>query len=378
MTEVKKKPHILFLFSDTGGGHRSATEAIIEALNLEFPEIFTYEMVDFFLDYSPPPFNLAGPTYPTMSRMKRLWKLAFETTDDPDRMRVIYAMYWPYIRLYMYHMHRTHPCDVIVSVHPLINTPYLRAMKKKHDHTPYITVVTDLISTHTAWFNNQADVIVVPTQQAKQKAIEYNIDPEKLKIIGLPVADRFCQPAGDKPTLRKKMGWPEDKIVILLVGGGEGMGPLGDISMQINNAKLDATLVVITGRNKRLKDKLEQHNWDMPAYIYGFVKDMPEFMRAADILVSKAGPGTISEALIAELPIILYHRIPGQEEGNVTYVIDEGAGIWAPEIEDIIEALKEFIYNPEKRIEAVANAKKLARPNASRDIAKLIADKAKR
>lgn len=376
MTKSKKKPHILFLFSDTGGGHRSASEAIIEALDLEYPDTFSYEMVDFFLDYSPPPLNLAGPTYPTMSRMENLWKLAFETSDDPDHMRVIYAMLWPYIRLYMYEMHALHPCDVIVSVHPLINAPFLRAMKKKNDHTPFITVVTDLVSTHSAWFNNQADLIIVPTPQARQKGIDYNIDPDKMRIIGLPVADRFCQPVGDKKALRKKMGWPEDKVTILLVGGGEGMGPLGEISMKINEAKLDATLAVITGRNKRLKEKLENHSWDIPAYIYGFVTDMPEYMRAADILVSKAGPGTISEALIAELPIILYHRISGQEEGNVSYVIDGGAGIWAPDIEDIITSLKELLDDPKKRLEAVSNAKSLARPTAAREIARAIAEKA--
>jgi len=163
MTISKNNPHILFLFSDTGGGHRSAAEAIIEALNLDFPAQFTYEMVDFFLDYSPPPLNLAGPTYPAMSRMDYLWGRAFETSDDPDHMRVIYAMLWPYIRLYMYKLHREHPCDVIVSVHPLINTPFLRAKRKKRDSTPYVTVVTDLVSTHTAWFNNQANLIIVPT-----------------------------------------------------------------------------------------------------------------------------------------------------------------------------------------------------------------------
>jgi 1,2-diacylglycerol 3-beta-galactosyltransferase len=156
------------------------------------------------------------------------------------------------------------------------------------------------------------------------------------------------------------------------------MGPLGEVSMKINEAKLDAALVVVTGRNKHLKEKLENHKWDIPAYIYGFVKDMPDFMRAADVLVSKAGPGTISEALIAELPIILYHRISGQEEGNVSYVIDEGAGIWAPEIEDIILALKDWLDHPDQRLQAVSNAKRLARPNASRDIAHAIIDQANR
>jgi 1,2-diacylglycerol 3-beta-galactosyltransferase len=372
----KKNPHILFLFSDTGGGHRSASEAIIEALNLEYPHTFTYEMVDFFADYSPPPLNLAGPTYPAMSRMDELWKLSFETTDDPHRMRMIYATLWPSIRLYMYRLIRKHPCDVIVSVHPLINTPFLRAKTKKNDLTPYITVVTDLVSTHCAWFNNQADLIIVPSQQAYQNALELNIEPDKLRIIGLPVADRFCHPTADKKALRRKLGWPEDKFTILLVGGGDGMGPLGEVSMAINDTKLDATLVVIAGHNTRLQNKLEKHEWNNPTFVYGFVKDMPEFMQAADVLLSKAGPGTICEALIAELPIILYHRISGQEEGNVAFVTDEGAGVWAPETDDIIETLQDWIDHPEKRMEAVANAKRLARPRASRDIARAIAEKA--
>jgi 1,2-diacylglycerol 3-beta-galactosyltransferase len=378
MTTLKNKPHILFLFSDTGGGHRSAAEAIIEAFDLEFPQQFTYEMVDFFSDYSPPPLNLAGPTYPAMSRMDYLWGRAFETSDDADRMRVIYAMLWPYIRLYIYKLHREHPADVIVSVHPLINTPFLRAKKKKHDRTPYVTVVTDLVSTHTAWFNNLADLIIVPTEQARRNAIATSIDPEKLQVIGLPVADRFVQPSATRAELREKLGWPQDKVIVLLVGGGEGMGPLGEVSMKINQARLDVALVVITGRNKHLKEKLENHTWDIPTFIYGFVNDMPDFMRAADVLVSKAGPGTISEALIAELPIILYHRISGQEEGNVYYVIDEGAGIWAPEIDDIVLALKDWLDHPEQRLQAVANAKRLARPEASRQIARAIAAQIKR
>ncbi len=378
MIPINKKPHIVFLFSDTGGGHRSAAEAIIEALELEFADEFTCEMVDFFHDYAPPPLHWAGPSYPTMSRMDLLWKLSFETSDDPERMRIVYAMLWPYVRLYMYRLNREHPADVIVSVHPLINTPYLRALKKREDNTPFITVVTDLVSTHSAWFNNRADTIVVPTQQAREKAISYGIEPQKMRVIGLPVADRFCQPPGDKHTLRQQMGWPKDKVVILMVGGGEGMGPLGEISRRINEARLDASLVVITGRNKKLKEKLEQQDWDIPAYFYGFVKDMPEFMRAADILISKAGPGTISEAFIAGLPIILYHRLSGQEEGNVAYVTDEGAGIWAPEIDDIIASLRNWIEHPEKRQEAVANANRLARPQAARQIARLLAKKARR
>jgi 1,2-diacylglycerol 3-beta-galactosyltransferase len=367
-----KKPHIVFLYSDTGGGHRSAAEAIIEAVDLEFPGKFSYEMVDFFKEYSPPPFNLAGPAYPLMSRMEYMWEFTFKSSNNPDFMKVLFSAFWPYIRWGIYKMLQEHPCDIYVSVHPLINIPFLRAMRKRENETPYMIVVTDLVSTHTAWFAEDADLISIPTEQARKPALYSGIDPNKLKVIGLPVADRFCKPPGDKMVLRKKMGWPLDKTIILLVGGGEGMGPLGSVTKEINQSKLDACVVVITGRNKKLKDELETLDWNIPSHIYGFVTNMPDFMRAADILVTKAGPGTISEALIANLPIILYHRIPGQEEGNVSYVIDEGAGVWAPEIEDIIGTLKDWLQNPSKRDEAVNHAKRLARPNASRQIAQTI------
>jgi 1,2-diacylglycerol 3-beta-galactosyltransferase len=370
-----KKPHIVFLFSDTGGGHRSAAEAITEALDLEYPDKYTYELVDFFLNYSPPPLNLAGPVYPTFSKMDTLWKFSFDESDDPDRMRVLYSMFWPYIRLFLYKLLRDHPCDMFVSVHPLINIPLLRAMRRKEINKPYLIVVTDLVSTHAAWFANEASQIIIPTQQAVRKAIRANVKPDQLKIIGLPVADRFCKPVGEKKAIKEELGWTQDKVVILLIGGGEGMGPLEEISKKINDSNLDVALVVITGRNKKLKEKLENTKWSIPVHIYGFVKNMPDFMRASDILLTKAGPGTISEALIAGLPIILYHRISGQEEGNVSYVIDEGAGVWAPEIDDIIETLRFWIENPSKRQEAVDNAKRLARPNASREIAREIANR---
>ncbi len=264
---------------------------------------------------------------------------------------------------------------MFVSVHPLINIPLLRAMRRREIFKPFLIVVTDLVSTHAAWFASEASQIIIPTQQAVRKAIRANVKPDQLKIIGLPVADRFCKLVGEKKGIREKLGWPKDKLIILLVGGGEGMGPLEEITREINNANLDAGLVVITGRNKRLKEKLESIKWSIPVHICGFVKNMPDFMRAADILLTKAGPGTISEALIAGLPIILYHRISGQEEGNVSYLIDEGAGVWAPETEDIIETLKYWLENPSKRQEAVDNAKRLARPGASREIAREIASR---
>jgi len=374
MDRENNKKKVIFLFSDTGGGHRSAAEAIIEALNTEFPQRYSCEMVDFFKDYSPPPFNLAGPVYPAMSRLEYLWKRSFEVSNNPDRIRVIFSMLWPYIRNAMYKLLDEHPCDLFVSVHPLVNIPLLRAMQKRALRCPYLIVVTDLVSTHTAWYAKEADLVIIPTNKAVRRAIKSNVDPERIKVIGLPVDEKFRISEKTRGALRTEYGWPDETPVILLVGGGEGMGPLEEIAKAINKESFDAGLAIVTGRNHRLKQKLDKLDWNIPSFIYGFRKDMPDLMRAADILITKAGPGTISEALISGLPIILYHRIPGQEEGNVSYVLDEGAGIWAPEISDIITALKNWLDHPEERVKAVKNAERIAKPNASIDIAKVISE----
>jgi 1,2-diacylglycerol 3-beta-galactosyltransferase len=371
--KTERKPHILFLFADTGGGHRSAAEAIIEAIELEFPGRFTTEMVDFFKNYAPPPLNLAGPTYPAMSKMTTFWEWMFKGSDDVERMRRVYKGLWPYLRLPLYRLVRKHPCDLFISVHPLVNEPLLRALKNKKVTSPYLVVVTDLVSTHVAWFNNKASKVVVPTKQAVTSARLAGLEKEKIQVIGLPVADMFCHPAKDRNALREKLGWPVNKPMVLLVGGGEGMGPLDKVAFAVDEAKLPCGVAVITGKNKRMKARLDKHTWDIPAYTYGFVREMPAFMQAADILITKAGPGTISEAFIAGLPIILYHRIPGQEEGNVSYVVDEGAGVWAPEVEDIVSTLSDWLKNPEKRDKYAHTASQLARPNASREIARLAA-----
>ena len=158
-----------------------------------------------------------------------------------------------------------------------------------------------------------------------------------------------------------------------MIGGGDGMGPLGAIARAFDEAKLPISLVVITGRNEKLKAQLENETWSLPVHIYGFVREIPDMMRAADILVTKAGPGTISEAFNAGLPIILYSRLPGQEDGNVQYVIDQGAGVWAPTADQVVATLGEWLESPVKRQTAIEAAQKLARPQAARQIAQILA-----
>jgi 1,2-diacylglycerol 3-beta-galactosyltransferase len=362
---------MLFLFSDTGGGHRSATQAIIEALDHEFPGRYDTKMVDFFRQYYPAPLKYAPEIYQKMSKMPASWALPYDMLDGEHRTSAVNKLAYPVLRSAMKRLLEENPADLIVSVHPLVNTTLVFAMRD--NPLPFVTVVTDMVTTHAFWYDRHADLIIVPTEAARQRGIHFGIPAGNLKVIGLPAAEKFLTGMPDRNEWRKKMGW-SDKPAVLLVGGGDGMGPLAKVSQAINEAGLDVQVVVIAGRNEELKAQLEAIDWQLEHHIYGFTTEMPQFMHASDVLVTKAGPGTICEGFISGLPLILYSRLPGQEDGNVDYVVQTGAGVWAPKPRDVVTTLKRWEERPELREHAARVSKSLARPHAARDIAHVLAE----
>jgi 1,2-diacylglycerol 3-beta-galactosyltransferase len=368
------KPRILFLFSDTGGGHRSAAEAITEAIHIEYPGQVDCAMVDILTHYAPPPINRAPQIYPPLSRLPTLWGLGYRISDGRRRTRVFYNAIWPYIRRRLERLFEEWPCDLLVSVHQLINVPVARLAEGRG--MPFVTVVTDMVTTHAAWYAPRARHVVVPTEEAFRRGLKNGMRAEQMTVVGMPVANRFCQPQGDRAQIRARLGWSNEQAVVLMVGGGEGMGPLEAMAAALDESGLNLSLAVVCGRNKALKETLQKRAWRIPAHIYGFVTEMPQFMQAADVLVTKAGPGTISEAFIAGLPMVLYSKMPGQEDGNVTYVHETGSGVWAPEPEQMVAAVRKWLEYPLEWARASEKCLELARPRAARQIARILVAKA--
>ena len=341
----------------------------MEAMQLEFPNLpLEIELIDILREYGTLLFKYAPVQYPYMVKAPLMWEAGYDIINGPRRVRTLSDAFWPAVRRSLHSLLSEHPSDLIVSVHPLPNMAMLRAMGKRH--RPYATVVTDLVTTHALWYEPRADIILVPTTSAYERGLDLGVPPSRMEVIGMPVADRFCQPVGNRVENRARLGWPEGKPTILIVGGGEGMGPLEAVVHAISDADLGASLVVVAGRNRSLKQELTETHWEVPVRVYGYVKEMPEFMRAADILITKAGPGSICEGFLAGLPMILYHFLPGQETGNVDYVVNNGAGIWASAPGQIVGVLKTWLDDPDVLQRFAAASSHLARPNATRQIAR--------
>jgi len=366
-----KSKKILIVMSDTGGGHRSAAEAIAEAVHQLYGETCRVEIADAWADHLPFPINHLGQLYgPLVNRGAILWKLIFRSTSNRRGMKLLGKIFWPAIRKSLKDfLHQSNP-DVVVSVHPVLTYFSIRALQESHLRIPFVTVVTDLVSLHPLWLCPETDSCLVPTEPAKERALTNGLPPEKVKVVGLPVGLKFAGGVGDKGTLRDKLGLERDRPTILVVGGGEGIGKVYKIARAIAKARVNAQLMVVAGRNRRLQRRLEKVDWEIPTTVFGFVTNMPELMGASDVIVTKAGPATISEALITGLPILLSGFVPGQEEGNVEYVINKGVGTWAEKPQRIAATLAQWLQ-PENEIlpQMAQKAQRLGRPQAALDIA---------
>jgi 1,2-diacylglycerol 3-beta-galactosyltransferase len=364
------EPHrILFLFSDTGGGHRSTAQAVIDALD---PQRFDCALLDVLHAYAPRPFNRLPRHYPDLVRYPKLWELGYHLSDGPRRTQSFYRMIWPLLRPAVQRLLAEQNADMYVSVHPLLNTPILQALGPRR--VPFITIVSDLVSTHAFWYDRQVDLCLVPTDSAKRRALQAGIPPRQVRVIGLPVASAYCQTAWDRSSLREELAWPQDRPIVLIVGGGEGMGPLFETAKAIDQPNLRLALAVVAGRNQSLLQRLQRHRWSSQVFVYGYERRLAKMMRAADMLVTKAGPSTIAEALNARLPMVLYSKLPGQEDGNVHFVVESGAGVWAPGPARSAAAVRALLEQPRALARASEACARQARPEAARRGAAIISD----
>jgi 1,2-diacylglycerol 3-beta-galactosyltransferase len=296
----------------------------------------------------------------------------FRMTDGLPQVNLGMTLLYPYIRRDVKRILTENPCELFVSVHPGATHALMRLMGA--DRPAFVSIVTELTNVHAVWYHPQTDLCLVPTEVARQRALKYGWPAEKVQVVGLPVSNQFCQPGKDRLILRNQLNWPVDRPVVLLMGGGEGMGPMEETAVSLSKNCPEIALAMVAGRNQSLRASLEARSWPIPVRIYGFTNQVADFMQAADILVTKGGPGTVSEALNAGLPMIIYTYLPGQEEGNVAYIVENGAGVYAPGSEQIVSAIRNWIEDPARLNEAAAACKKLAHPEAARQIARILAE----
>jgi len=266
----------------------------------------------------------------------------------------------------------------VVSFHPLVGNAASAGRARARIGTPLITVVTDLITPHAAWCYGDGDVLVVPSASVRWRCHLEGIEPQRCFDLGLPVGMPFTSgpvrgPA-ERAAIRKQLGLAPDRFLVMMTGGGEGSGGLARRTKALLSQVPDVDVVAICGRNRRLRAQLTRvaRASGGRLRVEGFVENMAEWLRAVDVVVSKAGPGTITEATACGTPLLLTSHVPGQEKGNTEFVVGAGAGSHIPANDDLVAEVRRLHDDPTALEAMRAAAVRLSRPRAAADIAELI------
>jgi 1,2-diacylglycerol 3-beta-galactosyltransferase len=365
---------ILILTADYGYGHRSAANAIAQALQETHGEDCQVDIINPMYDSRAPAVLRDGEEgYNKIVRVAPdLYKLGYDIGDT----RVVSGIVKNGFTLMLFNtlreiIHEKQP-DFIVCTYPSYQEILAALFALEKIHTPVITVVTDLATVNRLWFHRVADLCVVPTQTVYDLAVKAGLPAEKIKIIGIPVRPELLQGNQDRAAIRSKQGWREDLFTVLAIGS-QRVEHLYDALWVLNHSGFPLQLIIAAGGDQEFFDHCQETEWHVETHIYDFVTEMGTFMRAADCVLGKAGGLTVSESLACGLPMIVVDVIPGQETGNADLVVSGNAGVRANSPTEVLEAMSHWLEKD--RIlyqEQAQNALQLGRPHAAFDIAEAV------
>ena len=335
------KKRILFIISDTGGGHRSAANAIAAELGGSAE----CRLVDLLRSSGLPGISKAPELYGFFSAGHiGLYNLIFRLSDRMSYMNWSSGLLYKMARSRIRKMMDDFPPDVVVVIHPLAVRPMCAFRDETGARWPVVTVVTDLVSIHASWISPRSDLYLMPTAEAVNLAVKSGLPNEKVRLSGFPVHPRFLTPPPDRLAAKAQLTIDPGRFTVLIVSGGAGGGRVAELVDELENGCPECTLLVVTGRNEALKSDLEQHTpQSSNIKIFGFVTNMELLMAASDAAITKAGPGTIMEAAAFSRRLIITGAVGLQEAGNIDFVLRNGLGVHCPRPGDVAREVKRMI-----------------------------------
>lgn len=358
---------ILFIHATAGAGHQKAAEALYSSLKEEGGH--QLQIID-ILDYTNPFFKkMYRDTYGYLvTKVPGLWGFMFGILDIPWMYPVMCFVRRIYNFLNTAKLRKfliEEKFDCIITTHFMSNE-VVSALKKKNKIRPrLITVVTDF-DVHRIWLGAGVDEYCVASDWTKNKLKSLGISEKIIHVTGIPTHRKFSEPKNIE-ALKEKLGLRKDMFTILIATGSFGIGPIKEIMTALEGFQV----MVICGHNKKLYAELSPQATAVRK-IYPLVDNMPELMAVSNVMVTKPGGLSISEALVSHLPMIFFNAIPGQETNNIKVLKEHSIGISNCSVAEIVQKLNEYRNSKEVYLAAVEKTKNLAQPQAVQRILKLI------
>lgn len=399
---------VFIMSASTGGGHNRAARAIQEELvlkkvngeNIECEIIDSLKLINTFMDkiISRGYEKSAIYTPEAYGSMYRLSETGILSKNEFKGNPLAHIM----ARKFKTLLSNEKP-DLIIGTHPfpmiaLSRMKKVAEIKKRNDSLkdydndefesyfhwvdnsvtvpPMISILTDY-TTHSTWIQNEIDYYVVGHEYVKELLIYEGVDADKVKPFGIPVEKSFLVHR-DRETVLRELGLDPDKKVILLMGGSFGAGNMKETLEELLYVKRDFQILVVAGRNKSLKEKMEKRlaeaDFDKTVRVLGFTDKMNDILASVDFIITKPGGLTTTECLLKGVPMIVPYYIPGQEEENLDFLTNCGAAIRTTKKYSLPVLLSVLLDSPEQVELIKNNIAHIKKTNSARNIANMVVD----
>jgi processive 1,2-diacylglycerol beta-glucosyltransferase len=260
----------------------------------------------------------------------------------------------------------------VLATH-FISEAVLENYRRKKKKQFRIAVTLTDYEFHPVWIVSNVDLYFTANDEVKSSLLFYSISSEKIVVSGIPIHPRFSEKK-DRKELLAKYGLNDHSPLILISAGSFGVTPLGEVIADFGAIEDEFQIMVVCGNNAELRKDLEIKRESEPRLkkVFGFVDFMDELMAISDLLITKPGGITVSESMAMGVPMIFIEPIPGQEEANADYLIEQGAGVKARNLSVLLHKLGLLIRNPEKLADMSKRAKAVSRPDAAKTIAESV------
>lgn len=380
---------VLIMSASTGGGHNRAAKAMKDEIEKKCidGEHITCEIIDSLKLINTTMDKIISSGYEKSAKYTpKAWGGVYKMSDANIVSKHEYKgnLFNTLLASKLKKLLKERKPDLIIGTHPFPMIA-LSTLKKKYPYRnafnsffvpPLISVLTDYTA-HSTYIQDEIDYYIAGDEYVKEVLISEGVDGDKIKPYGIPVEKSFLEHR-EKSVVLEELGLAPDKFTVLLMGGSFGAGNIKDTLKELLEIDRDFQIIVITGRNETLKEKLEKslekYTIDKNISILGFTQDMNDILSAVDIIVSKPGGLTTTECLLKELPMIIPYYIPGQEEENMDFLSNCGAALRTSKKFTISVLLKVLIDNPTRMELLKNNIKSIKKQNTAEDIANLVSN----
>lgn len=353
-----------------GFGHHSTGQAIINYMASKGVEC---EMLDIFEYINPLLGDTISDGYLFLTKyLTDFYGRAYSALDKRDEeydklspVSVVSKLVSRKLQDYVYEFNP----NVVIGTHSYACLLMTHLKSKGCITCPTFGIVTDF-TVHPFWESTNIDYYVTPDSLLNNQMNKKGIATAKILPFGIPIKSQFCEKI-PKSDARQQLKIGE-KFTILMMMGSMGYGNIVKTLEKIDSLSTDFQILCVCGNNAKIKKEIDKHYWKKDIFTYGFVNNVDVMMDASDCIITKPGGLTTSELLAKNLPAILMNPIPGQEDRNLEFLVNSGAGIMVTNTFPIDEALYE-IMNHSWRLELLQKSvKQIGKPNSTKELCEYI------